>query len=281
MSAVGSTVAGGISDSDFASLRSIALRELGIEISGEKKSLLVSRLAKRLRHLGLDGFSEYTELLNTGQSAEELEEFVACVTTNVTRFFREPHHFDHLETQLIPDIEKRASRGEQVRLWSSACSTGEEPYSAAMILARHLSDRALSNVKILASDVNVKVLEAAQSAEYPKSEADAARADLRGFFQPSPNDPGRVVLADKVRNLVTFRYMNLAKTWPVRGPFDAIFCRNVAIYFPQNVQEDLWVKFAKVLRKNGSMYIGHSERLAGPANTRFRFLGSTMYQLTN
>ena len=251
-------------------------RETGIEIAEAKVALVSSRLSKRLRALQLADFAAYCRLIEGRDGAEEREHMISALTTNVTRFFREPHHFEDLRGWLGGDLGARARRGDRVRIWSAGCSTGEEPYSIALTVLEAIPDAPSLDVKILATDLDPVVLRRAAEGRYPsRALVDVPPALRERHFEPVGED-GRCV-GPAPRGLVTVRPLNLIKRWPVSGPFDAIFCRNVTIYFDATTQEEIWARFASVLRPDGRLYIGHSERLTGPATGALELRGTTIY----
>lgn len=264
-------------DADFRRIAQIALRDFGLSLQDSKKSLVSSRLGRRLRALGLDSFSAYIDLVESPAGAEEKVLLLSTLTTNVTRFFREGHHFDHLRDQVLPDLAARARAGGRVRLWSAGCSSGEEVYSMAMVV--HAADPGLArtNTKILATDIDPAILRKARDGRYdldalediPKSYHDSLRIDRAA---------GQFTLAPEVAQLITFGETNLVAQLPVSGPFDVIFCRNVAIYFDKPTQALVWEKFARLLAPGGILYIGHSERLSGPAMQMMTNAGITTYK---
>ena len=258
---------------DFRIIAQMLRDEAGIFLPEEKASLVYARLAKRIRALGLGSFAEYTARLGGDEAADERRRLVSALTTNVTRFFREPHHFEHLRTVVLPPLLRSARSGGRVRLWSSACSTGEEPYSLASVIAELMPDAADLDVRVLATDIDPVVLEKARAGRY--GSIDEVPARLHRWFEPA----GASWKAGPVlRKLVAFRSMNLAGAWPVRGPFDAVLCRNVAIYFDAEVQQRIWQGFAKVIPEGGMLYLGHSERVSGQAASSFETVGVTAYR---
>jgi chemotaxis protein methyltransferase CheR len=269
-----------ISRSEFQALSHLLYRAAGISLSDSKVQLVASRLAKRLRHLGMSSYREYHEYVRSGDPQGcELREMVNCLTTNKTSFFREAHHFDFLQQTLVPEMEDRARRGceRRIRVWSAACSTGEEPFSIAMTLHDCLGGKGW-DIKILASDIDTNVLDRAMEARYP---ADAAAgAGGRRHFLPVGEPGGQVFeVRPEIRQIVAFRQLNLnAASWPIRGPFDAIFCRNVLIYFDRPTQRRVLERFARYLRPGGYLFVGHSETLYG-VTARFESLGQTMHRL--
>ena len=264
-------------DDDFQQIAAILHGEAGIVVSESKATLVYSRLAKRLRALGLTSFRDYCGLVAGADGLSERQTMLAALTTNVTRFFREPHHFEHLKTKVLPPLIEAARRGEKVRIWSAACSSGQEPYSAAMTLLSLAPDAPGLDIKILATDIDPNMVAEGRAGVYAASLIQPAPADMRKrWFAPAP---GGMAVAEDVRALVAFRELNLIGDWPMRGKFDAIFCRNVVIYFGEDTQVRLWGRFASALRPGGTLYIGHSERVSGPATARFKPDGITTYRL--
>jgi chemotaxis protein methyltransferase CheR len=258
---------------DFETIAAIIRERAGINLPATKGALVYSRLVRRLRLLGLETFADYCALLTEPGGEEEAEVVLRALTTNVTRFFREPHHFDDLYNRLVemaPDVRA----GGRLRLWSAGCSTGQEPYSMALTLLSVLPEAADLDVRILASDIDTDVLETARRALYDEEELDAVPANLRGELEHSAGGVWRVGAA--ARRLVTFKEHNLnAAAWPMSGSFQAIFCRNVAIYFDDPTQERLWRRFAPLMSPDGRLYVGHSERVDDAA---FQSCGLTLYR---
>jgi chemotaxis protein methyltransferase CheR len=203
---------------------------------------------------------------------------LAALTTNVTRFFREPHHFDHLRDTVLAPLIARARAGGRVRIWSAACSSGQEPYSAAMTLLAAAPDAVELDIRILATDIDPNVLAEGREGTYAEHLLAGVPDDFhRRWVKPA--GLGRALLSEELRALVAFRQLNLIGDWPMQGRFDAVFCRNVAIYFDDDTQQRLWSRFAERLQPGGVLYIGHSERVAGPAATQLRADGVTTYRL--
>jgi chemotaxis protein methyltransferase CheR len=258
---------------DFEVIAGIVHERAGISLPATKGALVYSRLVRRLRLLGLDRFSDYCALLTEPGGADECDVMLRALTTNVTRFFREPHHFDDLYNQIV-DLVPIVRGGGRMRLWSAGCSTGQEPYSMAMTLLSVLPDAANLDVKILASDIDTDVLAIGRRALYEEEELDAVPANLRGGLERAASGAWRVGQA--ARKLVSFKELNLnAPNWPMHGAFQAIFCRNVAIYFDDPTQERLWRRFAPITAPHGRLYVGHSERVDDPA---FQSCGLTAYR---
>ncbi len=264
---------------DFRQISSMVRADSGISLQESKATLVYSRLAKRLRTLGMDNFAAFCALVAGPDGAEERQTMLAALTTNVTRFFREPHHFDHLRTTLLPRLAEHARAGGRIRIWSSACSNGQEPYSIAMTLLQVLPDAPRLDVRILATDIDPNMIAAAQAGIYDSTVLAAVPADLRRrWFTPTADTQDAFAVADDLRALVRFRPLNLIGAWPIRGKFQAIFCRNVMIYFEADTQSAIWARMVPLLEPDGALYIGHSERVAGPATKHLRGDGITTYR---
>jgi chemotaxis protein methyltransferase CheR len=261
---------------DFAQLAGMLLADAGIALAESKATLLYSRLAKRLRALGLVDFKQYCALLSDPAEKEERGRMLAALTTNVTRFFREPHHFDHLRTTVLPPLLAAAQKGGRVRIWSAACSSGQEPYSIALTILGLLPDAGRYDVKVLATDIDPNMVATGKAGEYSDDLLSPVPAAMRQrWFRPCP---GGMQAGAELRQLVGFRELNLIGNWPMRGPFDAILCRNVVIYFAEDTQARIWSRFLPLLSPTGFLYIGHSERLSGPAAASFETIGITTYR---
>lgn len=262
-------------DDDFQVIASLAMRDFGLNLTSAKRDLVYSRLLKRLRALGLDQFRDYCAVLTGEQGAAEREAMLSALTTNVTHFFRENHHFALMRDVALPPLIKAARAGARVRLWSAGCSAGQEPYSLAFTLLTLCPDAPNLNIRILATDVDTEILTKAEAGMYPNDECKAIPEAMRRFVEPA--DDG-FAIGPAARSLITFGRLNLIENWPVTGPFQVIFCRNVAIYFDKPTQTKLWSRLGEFLSPNGYLCIGHSERVAGPAERLFRGAGVTAYQ---
>ncbi len=267
------------SDQDFQQIRRIINRMAGIALADGKRELVYSRLSRRLRQLGLRRFDEYCALLESGSDPAELSEFVNALTTNLTAFFREVHHFDFLADDLLPALmQERGLSNRRLRIWSAGCSTGEEPYSIAMVV-RETLPAAGWDVKILATDLDSNVLATAQRGVYDwervKDLSETRRR--RWFLKGCGAQEGQVRVAPALCDLITFRRLNLMDDWPMRGFFDVVFCRNVVIYFDKPTQQKLFGRFADRMIEQGHLFIGHSESLF-KVTDRFSPLGKTIYQ---
>lgn len=268
---------------DFRQIAHILHSHAGIALNESKAALVYSRLAKRLRSLGLRSFRDYCALIQGVDGVDERQAMTAALTTNVTRFFREPHHFEHLRDRVMPELAERARKGGRVRLWSAACSNGQEPYSMAMTVLAVLPEAAELDVRILATDIDPNMVSEGLAGVYPEEALEAAPPILRRrFFEKAASDAQgrpRLSATAQLRDLVAFRELNLIGDWPMRGRFDVIFCRNVVIYFDDDTQEQVWSRFLPRMTPGASLYIGHSERVSGPAADRLRTDGLTTYRL--
>ena len=280
LASVPGTVA--LRDAEFDILRALIHDVAGIALAPAKRTLLESRLQRRLRALGVVSFPQYLEKLHE-VGTSELVEMINCVTTNKTDFYREPHHFRFLQQRVLPAIEQRAAGARRLRIWSAGCSTGEEPYTIALAIADALGPRLSAwDVRILASDIDTKVLAHAASGTYAADRIEAVPAHLREqFFAPSVHQPGGFDISDRLRGLITFKRINFAEPrWPINTTFDLIFCRNVIIYFDRDTQATLFERFSRLLRRDGHLVIGHSETLNWLSNTFVQVRGvPTAYRL--
>jgi chemotaxis protein methyltransferase CheR len=265
---------------DFDRIAAFAYREFGLSLQPSKKNLVYSRLVKRLRALNLPGFQPYCDLIESPEGAAEHEAIVSALTTNVTHFFRETHHFDLLAQLAVKPRLQALRGGERMRIWSAGCSAGMEPYSIAMTLLDALPEAAQLNIRILATDVDPVILTRARDARFSAEEVQPIPDRMKPWAL-GPAEAGRHRIAPKVAQMVRFAELNLMQDWPVRGPFDVIFCRNVAIYFDKPTQARLWQRFAGLLAPGGLLFIGHSERLGGPAESSFTSVGTTAYRKKN
>ncbi|MCC5959279.1 MAG: protein-glutamate O-methyltransferase [Rhodobacteraceae bacterium] len=259
----------------FGRIADIVREDSGIILTEAKRGMLMARLNRRLRILGLSGYGAYCTLLDGPDGRDERRNMLSAVTTNVTAFFREAHHFNTLTQQVLPPLIDIARKGGRVRLWSAACSSGEEPYSMAMSVLEAFPDVARYDLLILATDIDPLMVEKAQAGVFSESSMqglDPAR--LRTHFTRTGNS---FEVRAPLRNMMRFAELNLHQEWPFSARFDVIFCRNVVIYFDGNARRRLWLRFAEQLQANGHLFIGHSERLDGPASAAFRLAGPTHY----
>lgn len=257
-------------------VESLVQERSGIDLSG-KEDLIRSRLIRRLDELGLESGNEYVRLIREDETGGELRQFLDALSTNVTSFFRTPHHFELLARR----VRELLARGQRsFRIWSAGCSTGEEPYSIAMVLEEVFAERSI-DWRILATDLSTAALGVAQAGRYAEEAVDvvepAERA--RSFEVVDDGDVRRYRVRDRYRHHILFRRLNLAETpFPLRGPHDAIFCRNVMIYFDDRLRERILDEFARLMAPGGLVFVGASESLVG-LRTRLARAGPAAYEL--
>jgi chemotaxis protein methyltransferase CheR len=259
---------------DFERVQKMIYARAGISLNNSKQDMVYSRLARRLRATGINNFKDYLVLLESG-SEDEWEAFVNSLTTNLTSFFREHHHFP-----LLAELALKQATRHRISLWCAASSTGEEPYSMAMTLVDAFGSFT-PPVSIIASDVDTNVLAKAESGIYPKERVEKLPADMvkRFFFKGTGAQAGLVRVKPELRALITFRQINLLDNdWPIRGPLDAIFCRNVMIYFDKETQLKILERFAPLLQPEGVLFAGHSESFHNAGHV-FKLRGKTVYEL--
>ena len=263
-------------DQDFERVRKLIYDYAGISLNPNKRDMVYSRLARRLRATGLRSFGEYLKRLE--DDSQEWEAFTNALTTNLTAFFREEHHFPILAEH----IKKQKGRRAGFTLWCSASSTGEEPYSMAMTMVE-LFGTFTPPVQIVATDLDTNVLAKAQQGVYPMDRLQKMSTERmkRFFLKGSGAQEGYAKVRKELRDMIQFRQLNLLDdTWPIRGPLDAIFCRNVMIYFDKTTQYNILQKFVPLLARDGLMFAGHSESFHHAADL-FRLVGKTVYELAD
>lgn len=262
-------------DRDFRFVSRMIGERAGIVLNESKRELVYGRLVRRLRALGLKRFEDYCEVLQS-DDGEEVEHFINALTTNLTSFFREGHHFAYLQNEFLPVFQKSSSN-QGLRVWSAGCSTGEEPYSLAMIIAESLGLG--RDWKILASDLDSNVVRTASAGVYAvdRVQGIASGRIKKWFLRGSGSREGFVKVVPSLRERIGFRQLNLLEPWPMTKPFDVIFCRNVVIYFDKDTQRKLFDRFADQLVPGGYLFVGHSESLFKVCD-RFRPIGGTIYE---
>jgi chemotaxis protein methyltransferase CheR len=260
-------------DEDFEHIAQLVSGLTGIVLVDHKKDMVYGRLSRRLRDLHLQHFKDYLAFLESADGEQEIREFVNALTTNLTSFFRESHHFEHLD-QLIKHLVAQGRSPQKLRIWSSACSSGQEPYSIAMIV---WANRALLqgwDVKILATDIDSNMVRTASEGRYVIADLEKipesyhATIERKGDF---------IQMRPELQQMISFKELNLLGPWPMKGPFDVIFCRNVVIYFDKPTQVTLFERFAALSAENGTLYIGHSENISG-FSTEYHLIDRTTYQ---
>jgi chemotaxis protein methyltransferase CheR len=264
-----------LTDSDFSKIRMLIHQRAGIALSEQKRQMVYSRLARRLRKLKLKEFSAYLGYLQRDPNGDEWQLFTNALTTNLTSFFREPHHFPLL-------AEHARCCGPALTVWCSAASTGEEPYSIAMTLVEALGSRA-SQARVVATDIDTQVLALGAEGIFSSEQVSKVSPERlkRFFLKGAGGHAGKVRIRPEVAAMVTFEQLNLlAPSWPLREAFDAIFCRNVMIYFDRETQEKILRRFAPLIKPHGLLFAGHSENFSF-ANEMFRLRGKTVYELSS
>lgn len=264
-------------DKEFDAIAEIVRQHSGIILGRHKKTMAYSRLVRRLRTLGLSSFKDYCGLLRSDAGAAELPALINAITTNLTKFFRESHHFDHLKDVALPQAFRAEGSSLKLRIWSAGCSTGEEPYSIAMTLAGGTRGRSTHDIRILATDLDTGVLATASRGIYSSDALEVVPAAMRNQHMRELQDDRGFQVDQQLRNLITFNQLNLLGDWPFKGGFDAIFCRNVMIYFDGPTKKILVERLASKLKLGGWLYIGHSETLLDH-HPNLRLAGRTIYQ---
>ena len=257
-----------LSDNLFQKFSELVYQKCGINLHEGKKALLQARLNKRLRASGLSSYRDYYQYLTTRGDDQELREFLDCISTNLTYFFRESQHFGFLDEVFLPELieKKRREHSNRIRIWSAGCSTGEEPYSLAMCVASHLKEVGQWDFRILATDISTRVLDVATRGVYGPDKVEKVPPALRQrYFRRCDRNGanGDYEVSPLLKSIVTFRRLNLKEPFPFKGPFDCVFCRNVMIYFDKPTQENLIRKMAGYLDHGGHLFVGHSESLMG------------------
>ncbi|WP_415903297.1 CheR family methyltransferase [Neptuniibacter sp. QD29_5] len=259
----------------FVKVRDELYDYAGIVLADHKQDMAYNRLVRRLRELKLSNFDDYFTFLNS--NPVEFSQFINALTTNLTAFFREKHHFDFISNTIIPEIEE--SNTQRVRAWSAGCSLGEEPYSLAMTLLESGINPSSWDIRLLATDIDSKVLSSAKSGIYSEDRIKNLpnMQVKRWFLKGKASHKGFVKVKPELQELLRFNYLNLMQDWPIEGPLDFIFCRNVMIYFDQNTQARLLDRMHSLLKPNGYLFVGHSEALARHASN-FELVGKTIYR---
>jgi len=265
-----------LSEREFERIRRRLYGAAGISLSDAKRTLVIARLSKILRRLKLRGFDAYLDFLEGEGTPADAQDFVNALTTNLTRFWREDHHFSHLVAHVGDLMRTRTSVARRrLRIWSAGCSTGQEPYSIALSLLAAWPELKRWDFRILATDIDTSVIARAASGTYSEGELNGLSPERVRLFERL--EGGRIRVPEAAASVVAFRPLNLMAPWPMKGPFDAIFCRNVAIYFDKPTQSQVFARLGDILAPGGFLYIGHSENL-GTDGSGFRLVGKTIYQ---
>ena len=264
------------SDKDFQRIKRIVYDYAGIDLNESKKNLVYNRLAKRIRFLNQDSFKEYLDYVEK-MGKEEFVHLINAITTNLTFFFRENHHFEYLAETVIPGLLKANANSKKIRIWSAGCSTGEEPYSIAIVLKETVPQG--WDAKVIATDLDSNVVQTATNGVYAmdrlKGVTEARKK--RWFLKGKGSVEGKVKVKDELKHSIEFGQLNLMEDWPIKDSIDVIFCRNVVIYFDKATQSRLFDRYAERLPMGGHLFVGHSESLYNVCD-RFELLGKTIYQ---
>ncbi|MFH1550553.1 MAG: protein-glutamate O-methyltransferase [Planctomycetota bacterium] len=265
----------------FEKISSLVYDLCGINLHIGKKELVKARLNKRLRQLGISDFDEYLAFLASDTSGRELVDMLDAISTNLTSFFREPAHFEYLSKQILPRLVQERGRdpGRRLRIWSAGCSSGEEPYTIAIVLRNEIENLDRWDAAILATDINTRMLDTARCGEYAEARLKNMPVQVQSrCFECIESKKPRVYRArPEIRRLVSFARLNLLDNWPMRGNFDVIFCRNTMIYFDKPTQGKLVRRFREKLNEGGVLFIGHSESLTGIKHD-FDYVQPTVYR---
>jgi len=266
------------SDKEFKFISKLVGERTGIVLSDAKRQMVYGRLSRRLRQLKLSKFSDYCDMLTSGHEGE-LIEFTNAITTNLTAFFRENHHFEYLKKTVLPELIRKKSHTKRLRIWSAGCSSGEEPYSIAMCVREALPRSAGWDVKILATDLDSNMVQRGKDGVYTAERVEGlTEARMKKWVKRGKGENAdKVRMSQELRDLITFKELNLMHDWPIKGPFDFMFCRNVVIYFNKDTQRQLFDRYANLLADDAHLFIGHSESL-NKVTDRFNLLGQTIYQ---
>jgi chemotaxis protein methyltransferase CheR len=264
---------------DFESLRSIVKAQSGITLGEAKRELVYGRVSRRLRALGLSAFSDYRRLLASHEGKAEMIHFINAVTTNLTSFFRESHHFDYLRDDYLRGRVADSRGTRRIRIWCAAASTGEEPYSIAISIAEAIPDWERWDIRILATDLDTNVLQTCAAGIYGEDRVRGMqKSRLERFFDAGGERGDRQYkVKPELASMISFRQLNLMHPLPMKGPIDIIFCRNVIIYFDKDTQRDLFSRMAPLQRPGDVLFLGHSETLF-KVSEDWKLVGKTVYR---
>ena len=259
----------------FNKISKLVYRIAGINLPPTKMGLVKSRLMKRLRKLDLYSFDDYWHYIENDKSGFELAHMIDIITTNKTNFFREPQHFTFLRQHVLPHMKNKKS----MRIWSAGCSLGAEPISLSIVLFEEIEKIVNHDIKILATDISAEMLKIARSAEYDVSMMEGVTEDIvqKYFFKYKNENKTIYKVKDNIRSIVKYANHNLMSDWPMKGPFDFIFCRNVMIYFDKDIRQYLIKKFYDILKPCGYLFVGHSESLT-TSHHNFKYIQPAVYQ---
>lgn len=265
-------------DKHFQRIRAFITKQTGIVINESKVDMVYGRLSRHVRQKHGGSFDAFCEAFESNTDNHQ-EILINAITTNLTAFFREKHHFSYLQQQVFPYLLKANKVNQKIRIWSAGCSTGEEPYSIAMTIMQAIPDWRNWDIRILATDLDSNVVETGRAGVYSQERLSGVNESMvrRFFFKGKGDQAGLVSVRPELKELVTFKRLNLLHEWPMRGSFDLIFCRNVVIYFDKETQRKLFQRYADILAPQGHLFIGHSESLHNISDA-FENLGQTIYR---
>jgi len=268
-----------IDDASFNAIAELTYRESGLQLVAEKASMIQSRLRHRLKAVGLNNFKSYAALVCSAEGESERPHMISALTTNVSHFFREQHHFDILANHVLPVFIEKVRKGDPFRIWSAGCSNGQEAYSIIMTVLESFPEIASLDFKVLATDIDPEVVRFASKAEYPERLVNGIpKPLLHKYFDKFEEDGERFFAAKpSLKSHVVCNELNLLAAWPMKKTMNVIFCRNVVIYFDGQTQKNLWPRFSALLDTNGKLFLGHSERIAEPVLSGFINDGPTSY----
>ena len=267
-------------DTDFSRVKKLLFSHTGIKLADSKRQMVYSRLVRRVRALDLPSFANYLDFL-VEHEGDELVHFKNAMTTNLTAFFREGHHFEYLANTIFPKLRTVHNNDRRIRIWSAGCSTGEEPYSLAVVLRENFPKNSGWDVRILATDIDTNVLQTAKDGVYSLDRVKNISPERlkKWFLKGTGAHKDTAIAKDELKEVIRFRQLNLMGQWPIKKKFDVIFCRNVIIYFDKPTQRVLVDRYANLLEKDGHLFLGHSESLF-KVTERFNLIGKTIYQKT-
>lgn len=268
--------ASGLTEGAFARISAIAKEEAGLVLPMSKLTMVQSRLRHRMSALGLASYDAYATFVSGDEGKVERRNMISALTTNVSHFFRENHHFDIFREQALPELLTKARNGQPIRIWSAGCSSGQEPYSIAMAIHDSAPDLVARDTLILATDIDPNILEKAQTGKYSDQQIGGIPDAMRAKYLTRDGDGFTVT--PPLKKMIRFRELNLLRDWPMRTRFDVIFCRNVVIYFDAETQNTLWPRFEQALTPKGWFFLGHSERVSENCAGRFTSVGMTAYR---
>lgn len=272
-----------LGNTEFDSIRSLVYANTGINLSPSKMELVKRRFTPRLKALGMKDFGEYVKYLEHNFNTEE-SHFCNAITTNLTSFFREKHHFEMLKTTVLPELLKQRKGDQKIRIWSAGCSTGQEAYCLAVTLCNTIPDVHKRNIRILATDLDENCLTTAKEGSYPVKEFEnVPDSIIKSYFTHNISNSGKFekevfTAKDNLKSLITFNKLNLMHEWPMKGPFDIIFCRNVFIYFDKATQHELLKGFSSLQDNDGYLCLGHSEIISNPVELGYTLVEKTAYR---